>query len=307
MSLKNRMNRQFLKACKNGDLERVKTLSTHITPKELGLSLAIKYGRLNIVKYLVENGANIHHDSGEPIRDACRNGHLSVVKYLVEKGVDIHNHQEASMRLACFNGYLKIVKYLVSLGVNCNTGDHFYLASCGGHLDVVKYLVSQGVDHLQDDDRALWNASGNGHLDIVQYLFENGVYTIHTFSECALQSASMNGHLDIVKYLVEVGNCVIREDDDRVLWNASRNGHLPVVKYLVSKGADIKNATMEHQKIIAGLRIWRYWRRRQVREWARRLLPIYFHPDSTGGKRAKKEIGTFVEEIEKLSEPLTRT
>ena len=47
-------------------------------------------GRVNIVKYLVDNGANIHADDDCALREAAVNGYLEVVKYLVEKGANIH-------------------------------------------------------------------------------------------------------------------------------------------------------------------------------------------------------------------------
>ena len=39
-------------------------------------------GHLEVVKYLVENGANIHGRDDLAIRWASENGHLEVVKYL---------------------------------------------------------------------------------------------------------------------------------------------------------------------------------------------------------------------------------
>ena len=47
-------------------------------------------------------------------------GHLEVVKYLVEQGADIHAHDydgpDASLRMASENGHLDVVDYLISKG-----------------------------------------------------------------------------------------------------------------------------------------------------------------------------------------------
>ena len=43
---------------------------------------ASKLGLLKVVKYLVENGANIHVYDNQAVRWASNNGHLEVVKYL---------------------------------------------------------------------------------------------------------------------------------------------------------------------------------------------------------------------------------
>ena len=49
-------------------------------------------GRLNVIKCLVENGADVNaaSDSGStPVRSACFMTHMEIVKYLVEHGADI--------------------------------------------------------------------------------------------------------------------------------------------------------------------------------------------------------------------------
>ena len=47
-------------------------------------------GYLNIVKYLVDNGADIHADNDCALRWAARKGNLEVVQYLVGNGANIH-------------------------------------------------------------------------------------------------------------------------------------------------------------------------------------------------------------------------
>jgi hypothetical protein len=43
---------------------------------------------------------------------ASRHGHLEVVKYLVEHGADIHAEDDYALVLACRKGHFEIVKYL---------------------------------------------------------------------------------------------------------------------------------------------------------------------------------------------------
>ena len=103
---------------------------------------------------------------------ASQDGHLIIVKYLVEQGADIHYNQSQALPLASENGHLTIVKYLVEHGakVKSNNSEALMFASFNGHLSVVKYLVEQGSDiHAQDDD-ALRMANENGHLLVVEYL-----------------------------------------------------------------------------------------------------------------------------------------
>ncbi|OUM61687.1 hypothetical protein PIROE2DRAFT_26240, partial [Piromyces sp. E2] len=55
------------------------------------LHAACKNGHIDVVKYLVEQGANIHQENynyDTPLYIACKNGHEDIVKYLVEQGAD---------------------------------------------------------------------------------------------------------------------------------------------------------------------------------------------------------------------------
>ena len=47
-------------------------------------------GRLEVVKYLIENEVDIHIRDDLPLISASENGHQEVVRFLVEKGADIH-------------------------------------------------------------------------------------------------------------------------------------------------------------------------------------------------------------------------
>src|SRR5690606_39160055 len=37
---------------------------------------AIYYSKLNFIKFLIQNGANIHTDNNHPLRWACKKGHI---------------------------------------------------------------------------------------------------------------------------------------------------------------------------------------------------------------------------------------
>ena len=206
------------------------------------LSLACENGHLNVVKYLVENGANIHVGIERPLRSACREGHLKVVKYLVEHGANIREtNDEYALVVAAEEGHLAVVQYLVEQGAHIQGQYNEALRSACryGHLAVVQYLVEQGADIQVNDDEEdpLVSAAAGGHLAIIQYLKEQGA-DIHMDMEHALKSASRYGHLAIVKYLVEQG-ADIHIEDELVLMIAAERGYLKLVKYLVEQGADI--------------------------------------------------------------------
>ena len=61
-------------------------------------------GDLDIVKRLVESGADIHSKDDQALSIAAMFGHLEVVKYLVEVGADIHSEDDRALRIAASRG-----------------------------------------------------------------------------------------------------------------------------------------------------------------------------------------------------------
>ena len=57
----------------------------------MAVSFASKNGHLQVVKFLVENGADIHANDESALRHASKHGCLEVVKFLVENGIFIKN------------------------------------------------------------------------------------------------------------------------------------------------------------------------------------------------------------------------
>ena len=108
------------------------------------LIISATYGLLKIVKYLVDNGADIHAKDDLVLQVAIENGHLEIVQYLVSKGVNIHVYYDLALQWAARNGHLDIVKYLVDQGANIHAIDDWALreAEENGHDEVVAYLKS---------------------------------------------------------------------------------------------------------------------------------------------------------------------
>jgi ankyrin repeat protein len=76
------------------------------------LYYACKNGNLDLVKDLVNQGANNRTWNDRALHWAASAGYLSIVKFLVSRGADIHAYNARGLRLATLNGYTDIVNFL---------------------------------------------------------------------------------------------------------------------------------------------------------------------------------------------------
>ena len=62
--------------------------------KYYALRESARSGRFEIVKYLIDKGADIHADDDFALRESATRGNFEIVKYLVDKGTDIHAYNK---------------------------------------------------------------------------------------------------------------------------------------------------------------------------------------------------------------------
>ena len=144
------MEHEFIFACKENNLNKIQQM-THMVdiPMNAGFIWACNNGHIDVVKYLVPLGVDIHANNEEGFRWACYNGHIDVVKYLVPLGVDIHANDEESFIWACMNEHINVVYYLVNV-MQCvkyrklNKISQFMPDACIYYLWTKKYLINVG-------------------------------------------------------------------------------------------------------------------------------------------------------------------
>jgi ankyrin repeat protein len=93
------------------------------------LHLAAMNGHLEIVKLLLEHGADVNAKTKEgygytALHSAASNGHLEIVKLLLEHGADVNAKTKyggyTALHSATMNGHLEIVKLLLEHGADVN-------------------------------------------------------------------------------------------------------------------------------------------------------------------------------------------
>jgi len=111
--------------------------------------VATANGYTEIVRLLLEAGANIHIGDDFAIRAASAFGHTEVVQLLLRAGANIHARDDAAIREAVEFNHTKIVKILLEAGANIHARDNavLKLVSINGNQETAavfkKYMAGQ--------------------------------------------------------------------------------------------------------------------------------------------------------------------
>ena len=73
---------------------------------------ACKVGHTEVVKLLLNAGANVHAWNDEALRYSSGNGHIEVVKLLLNADANVHACDDEASYWAFFNGHTEVVKLL---------------------------------------------------------------------------------------------------------------------------------------------------------------------------------------------------
>jgi ankyrin len=179
-------------------LERCADVHAQDKDHDTALHLAAFNGKLEIVKLLIDHGANTtaENEHGEiPLYLASRGQYVpqengvGIVQLLLERGVDINatdKHQNTALHSASSLGRLEIARVLLDRGAkpgpeNDRAQTPLHLVSQGSYWfqddgpGVAKLLLERGADmHAQDGDDAtpLHIACYRGRFDIARVLLE---------------------------------------------------------------------------------------------------------------------------------------
>lgn len=261
-------NDELLRAAETGDIEAVKEALNNGADintqnnflKESALHFAASKGHLELVEYLVDNGANLFLNNGTdmtPLHLAARDGQVHVVKYLLERSgtiperilndvihvaqMSVYGRPEIVQMLEDFRLYQ--ARPIARGGEKADAA--LLEASENGNIKAAEQALEEGANVEVIDDRGMkpihW-ASFRGHCDIVRILIDKGANVNGTNSALwtPIMHASLEGHEEIVNLLLEKGANINSKTSvsGTALMFASGKGHFEVVKILLDSGAD---------------------------------------------------------------------
>lgn len=179
-------------AIMEGDLDKVKeAICSGEDPNKENvfgkqpLTQAVQEGNLEIVKYLVENGAKVNSKTkGCHLLTLAMETNKEIVYYLLDKGIDLklNEGQIPLLPSAAWNNDVDTMKELIERGISINevgsAGSALHKAiRSGDALEAITYLLEQGIDlELEDHNgyKALYVALKCKYTKAIQLLMENG-------------------------------------------------------------------------------------------------------------------------------------
>ncbi len=236
--------------------------------------------RLNMVRLLLENGANVDvtiaGDNGKPllaravdVRGRAPDRAPDMFRLLLEHGADI-NGVDANGDSALFyakewcrgngrHGYGTTdycVKELRRLGAkdakqSRNLIEHLkegYFKRVNAER-IVQFIDDDADVNATDEDgrTAVYLAAQSGYKDAIEVLIENNAdINRETPEGTALMAAAANGHLEVVDVLLANGVEVnaVGPNEQTAIINAARSGHLEIVETLAAHGATVRPEDM---------------------------------------------------------------
>ncbi len=230
----------LLESIKSGELRTATALvlagATLNRPadQESPLHLAAQYGDADLLRVMLEHGADLNHKITRTQGDLTGTGmnalfsavlgnNVSTLEHLHQQGLDIHAcdssrpFSQTPMQKAAFAGSLECFEYLHTHGGDIgqrygNGFSYLHAAANRGHLKLVKYILDQGVDI---------NATNKAEIT-------------------PIMSAGMGKHADVIRYLADRGADINAQDNyfrRTIMHHVTAMGDAELVEYLTSKGA----------------------------------------------------------------------
>jgi ankyrin repeat protein len=216
---------------------------------QTALILAVELGRLEVVKLLLDEGADAN--LGKPLMYAADRGNVEIARLLLDRGVNVNAGGPFGTALtkACEKDRLATASLLLDRGAKVDAKDQndetpLMKACAGGYKETAGLLLDRGADVNAKDrfgQTPLMKAAQADHLHVVRFLLEKGadINVKNESGETPLMAAAGLGEFDIVELLLNKGAQLSAKDREgrTALEHAASNNHRRIADLLISRGA----------------------------------------------------------------------
>lgn len=204
---------------------------------------------LEAIKFLIKHGAKVNNKSNikiRPLYNAAYSGSLDIVKYLVENNAEInYNTKFVPLNIAAAMGFIDIVEFLIQQNADVNKTEAFrttplHKAAQNGHVEVVKLLLD---NKAKIDAKSVYQepTDGSHYACTPLYLAVDKGYQ----GECSChpkEEFHAPNNINVVRLLLD-RNANINEKcilglDQTPLHHAAVHGCDDIIELLIERGAD---------------------------------------------------------------------
>ena len=239
------INRGFIRACENGQVEMVDWLMEHRIVNDEGLIAACEAKQLRLVEWLIKEREI--SDNEKFIWAVAKIGDLATLISMIEKigPSDPFKHIPMCGSGAAQGGHNKLIKWLRHFikqrhNSECPSLELMFWGGVikglieGGSLEVFQYLL-ETVPHLLNFNQLLLYACSNGQLRLVKELLNRGAQW--TNIDTIFLKTCRSGNLELINWLIELG----AYDYENGLMAAIESNNIEVAERMVQKGAKISD------------------------------------------------------------------
>lgn len=218
------------------------------------LHIAAYRGKFDVLKLLVQEGGDVNlktEDGKTVLYEAIRGGHSNIVKWLIDRGADVQACDPSIVRYAVLGCDLDTVKLLMDKGakINANSledeGTALHSAVSHHKGDVVRLLLDNGADvnvKNKNGDTPMHLAES---IDVVKLLTAKGASGTakNNDGRTPFFQAANNSRWSVAIFLLQTYETNVNEKNymDRTpLHLAVIENSLEAVKLLLEKKADVK-------------------------------------------------------------------
>ena len=214
-----------------------------------GVIEAVKAGNIDVVRRLLDDGADVDARQGDgttALHRAAHRNDLEAVSVLIDAGATVGAANELGatpLWLAAMNGSEAMVALLLDAGADANAAlkmgeTPLMTASRGGAVEAVELLLDHGADvnaaEKERQQTALMWAVAQQHPAVVRVLIEHGA-DIHARTAVWDQLENTAGNTN------PTGNFRRAHGGSTPLLFAARHGDVETARVLVEAGADVND------------------------------------------------------------------
>ncbi|GFU57296.1 hypothetical protein NPIL_316821, partial [Nephila pilipes] len=212
------------------------------TKNRSSVELAVAHGRVEVVELLLKE-KNVHiNDKGNDgfslLHIAAQAGNLNIVTYLINQGADVNSQNDAGSKpihIATREGHKDVVEFFIKCRSLNNYIGAFgqsllHYAVLGGQTEILQLLIDLKFDvNVTDrnDCKPIHVAAISGDKNALEILLQHGAYCNATYNGMTpLQLAAEKNYLSCVQLLM-----LIKE-----LFNAVKHNNLSEIEKRISEG-----------------------------------------------------------------------